>query len=242
MAVNVGGNNSESGKDILVDNGGTIYLTGYYLQTTDFDPGLGTYNLTAVGSADIFIAKYSQTIILPVSLVNFSASLTFNKDVKLDWQTTSEQNASEFIIERSADGTNFKSIGTLPAEGNSVAIKNYSFIDGDPKLVNIYRLRIIDADGKMQYSKTILVKLGETTQTIKIFPNPVTDVLQLQTKMKGNLSIRIYDVKGQLVKTVQAMNSGLYLSTTMDVDGLSKGIYHLEVTNGSEVERIRFIK
>ncbi|MBW6483666.1 MAG: T9SS type A sorting domain-containing protein [Vicingaceae bacterium] len=43
-----------------VDNAGNIYATGVYQGTADFDPSAGTRNLTAVGSLDAFVAKYTS--------------------------------------------------------------------------------------------------------------------------------------------------------------------------------------
>lgn len=41
------------------DNSGNMYMTGYFSQTVDFDPGLGIYNLTSTGTNDIFVLKLS---------------------------------------------------------------------------------------------------------------------------------------------------------------------------------------
>lgn len=43
-----------------VDNAGNIYATGVYQGTADFDPSAGTRNLTAAGSLDVFVAKYTN--------------------------------------------------------------------------------------------------------------------------------------------------------------------------------------
>jgi hypothetical protein len=54
----VGGVNDDLAYDIVVDPAGNVYSTGSYDGTVDFDPGAGTYNLTAVpGGSDIFIFK-----------------------------------------------------------------------------------------------------------------------------------------------------------------------------------------
>ena len=53
LAKNFGGNP----QSISVDAGGNIYFTGSYQGTNDFDPGVGTNTLTAVGSQDCFILK-----------------------------------------------------------------------------------------------------------------------------------------------------------------------------------------
>ncbi len=58
-AKSFGGSDTESGKATLdeIDN---IYLTGYYKDMADFDPGVGVFNMTPVGSYDIFISKLDQ--------------------------------------------------------------------------------------------------------------------------------------------------------------------------------------
>lgn len=45
-------------KDLAVDGAGNVILAGYFSGTVDFDPGAGTTELTAVGVADNFLAKY----------------------------------------------------------------------------------------------------------------------------------------------------------------------------------------
>ena len=42
---------------IAVDAAGNSYMAGYYMNTFDFDPGIGTYFLTPNGSADIYLLK-----------------------------------------------------------------------------------------------------------------------------------------------------------------------------------------
>ena len=242
MGIRFGGNNYEHGRAIALNSTGNIVIAGNFGGTADFDAGPGTYNLSSAGGDDMFLGMYSQTIILPVSLENFSASLNSAKQVKLSWNTSLEKNASTFIIERSLDGSNYKFIGQVAATGNSSSSNEYDFLDADPQQVNIYRLKMVDADGNFQYSKTLLIKLGESKSSLKISPNPSSNILQLQTRMKGALSVNIYDVSGQLVKTLQAKNSGVYLSTILDIENLATGIYHLELSNGKEVERTRFIK
>ncbi len=52
-----GGIYSEYSSSISIDALGNVYTTGYFQGTVDFDPGIGTTNLTAVGSADNFVQK-----------------------------------------------------------------------------------------------------------------------------------------------------------------------------------------
>jgi surface protein len=47
--------------DLDIDASGNIYVTGFFTSATDFDPGVGTFNLTPVGGTDIFIAKFNAS-------------------------------------------------------------------------------------------------------------------------------------------------------------------------------------
>ena len=60
-AKGIGGSSSgDLGNDIAVDPDGNVYLTGSFNETVDFDPAgsAGAAQLTALGSKDIFLAKY----------------------------------------------------------------------------------------------------------------------------------------------------------------------------------------
>jgi hypothetical protein len=68
---------------------------------------------------------------LPVSWLDFTAEAGTNK-VNLQWTTASELNNDYFLVQRSADGVNFESIGTVDGMGTSSTAQNYSFIDTEP--------------------------------------------------------------------------------------------------------------
>lgn len=56
-AKQIGGNEWDQGNAIAIDNSQNIYITGYFIGTADFDPGVGTENLTSAGDQDIFVLK-----------------------------------------------------------------------------------------------------------------------------------------------------------------------------------------
>jgi hypothetical protein len=51
------GSDADNANDLAVDALGNIYVTGLFQATTDFDPGPAVYNLTSLGSNDIYIVK-----------------------------------------------------------------------------------------------------------------------------------------------------------------------------------------
>lgn len=56
-AGKMGGPGDDFANAIAIDASGNIYTTGQYSGTADFDPGTGVFNLSAVGSIDVFISK-----------------------------------------------------------------------------------------------------------------------------------------------------------------------------------------
>jgi hypothetical protein len=59
-AVKVGGTGTDALNSVDVDNAGNIYVSGIFNGTADFDPGVGTANLTSAGGYDCFILKLDQ--------------------------------------------------------------------------------------------------------------------------------------------------------------------------------------
>lgn len=57
----IGGGTESVGYSIELDAFGNVYTTGSFMGTVDFDPGLGVFNLTAVGQRDVFISKFDAS-------------------------------------------------------------------------------------------------------------------------------------------------------------------------------------
>jgi gliding motility-associated-like protein len=82
-AFNVSGGSSK-GSSIFVDASSNIYVTGYFLGVSDFNPGLGTANLVSNGSTDIFVAKYNSSGIYQWAFNIGGASQDNSTSVKVD--------------------------------------------------------------------------------------------------------------------------------------------------------------
>jgi hypothetical protein len=59
-AKRIGGNADDSGYVIKLDSQGNILLSGQYEGTVDFDPGPGVFNLSSVGTGNLFASKYDS--------------------------------------------------------------------------------------------------------------------------------------------------------------------------------------
>ena len=62
-AISFGGKGSDVSRCITLDpaGNGDVYTTGWFSGTVDFDPGPNVYNITAVGTIDIFISKLDNS-------------------------------------------------------------------------------------------------------------------------------------------------------------------------------------
>ena len=60
-AINIGGSYDDAGNSINLDASGGVYITGYFQDKVDFDPGKSSYPLVSSGGTDIFICKFDAS-------------------------------------------------------------------------------------------------------------------------------------------------------------------------------------
>lgn len=59
-AGNVGGGGYDESTSVGVDEAGNVYLSGYFNDTADFNPGSGTFEMIGAGMNDNFVAKFTS--------------------------------------------------------------------------------------------------------------------------------------------------------------------------------------
>lgn len=176
---------------------------------------------------------------LPVKLVDFSASAT-RKEVTLSWATVSEVNNDHFSIERSADGINWSSIGTVTGAGNSSTRKNYQYTDRLPLAAAYYRLKQIDIDGSFAYSLVQFTRSQSASGAITVFPVPnAGQSIQFagMTEIR-NWTLSVLNNTGVLVHNTQLT------SNTVQLPVLKAGTYILQLKNqvSGEVTNLRYVQ
>jgi hypothetical protein len=181
---------------------------------------------TGLGTARLI----NTSTVLPVHLITFTAG-KLSKSVMLNWESANEQTVQTYEIERSTDAIHFAKIGSLSATGNTNYLKDYSFEDIQPLPVSFYRLRIINTNNSVEYSKIVVVKF-ENSSLLQAFPNPVKNNLNVQiTQPKGAIQLRLFDISGRLVKAYELESNGSTLSSTIDLSSIQRGIYFLRANN-----------
>jgi hypothetical protein len=153
------------------------------------DPsGYVTSGITSLANPSYFALGY-QNIILPISLANFTATLT-NELVELNWTTFSEKNNDYFTIERSKDGIHFDSINTVAGAGNSKLVLKYREVDNDPfSGLSYYRLKQTDYDRRWSYSQVVRIVNPHTKpSSLTIYPNPSSSQDDIFVRMVNEAS------------------------------------------------------
>lgn len=186
-------------------------------------------------------------ITLPLELITFKGSLQNNATL-LQWETANEINTSHFAVERSTDGVNFNSIGTVTALGNSVNANKYSHTDNDidnlSSTVIYYRLKMVDTDGQYKYSQVVTIYLADITGRIVVSPNPAKQETQMMitASQSGRATWKLVDNSGRVVmQDVIHISRGLN-NFTINLDKLSGGLYYLNISGAGIDQNVKLQK
>lgn len=232
-----------------------------YLQVkngqTDCTLGIRTYENGWASNADGNFVTWDLTgtatytnggcdlVTTPVKLISFSA-VAAGKNANIAWQTASEVNAKSFELERSVDGNNFATIYTTAAAGHSSVTKNYAFTDLDlASGASYYRLKMIDADGAISYSKIAKVISTKTGFVItNVYPKPAVSQLGISfnASRSGKTIASVYDFSGRKLMTGQiTTNTGMNFYQ-LQVSNLPKGAYMLKLEKDGETAITNFTR
>lgn len=158
---------------------------------------------------------------LPVNLVSFQAEAN-NGMVKISWATASEVNNDYFEVLRSVDGSNFESIGQVQGNGNSNVLLSYELTDENPASgINYYMLKQVDFDGTTVNSNIVEVE-NTLSLEAKLYPNPIRSGNNLNIKLSemGHKTIEVYNVSGQLVRSIETEEMDAQINTNQLVKGM----------------------
>ncbi len=119
-------------------------------------------------------------------------------------------------------------------------------------LTSTYDARIkIEAVGNIFYTVSKKFTLWDpnlstekvTIKDLKIYPNPTTNVLNIEfsTKDTGKIKFDIFDLNGRLIKTVSQENTN-QVNQQINVESLQTGTYILVINTGKYTATHKFIK
>jgi len=235
-------NISQSGGsfEIVVTSEPTISVTREYGNADGFaesGPGME-------GLADYRVGYDIWEILqnLPLRLSDFKVKLLSVSQIQVSWINFSEFNNDKYLVERSYDGRNWQTAGIVLAIENAVGSKGqYSFDDINfaKNEKNIfYRLKLIEKTGTAVYSNQVVIRNGKETK-VSLIPTGGKNDYRLISNNNGKHLITIINSAGQVLK--QLNFAGITTNTSINLEGLSRGLYTAIIQNNEEKEICRVL-
>lgn len=189
----------------------------------------------------IIINGTISSFLLPVDLAYFRVK-TEGKAVQVTWETASESNSKEFVVERSQDLNTFERIGTLAGAGESAERLQYLFVDENPVPgINYYRIRMVDKDGKLNFSKTADAIINSGTATFTVSPNPADATqIRIRTNIPYPEQLSLTDISGRDVAIGTVISQGNFMDLFPN-QTLSSGLYVLSLKVNGKWQREKVV-
>jgi hypothetical protein len=185
-------------------------------------------------------------LLLPVELLEFKAEVAGIGQSKLTWTTASENNCSGFQVEKSINFTQFDSIGFVPGNGTTTNIHTYDFYDNNFTTSAYYRIKEVNAEGRM-FSSDIVYLKNENSNIITtlVYPNPTSDnIMLIADDVNPVLQYIITDYEGRtLVEASVDAYTGLF-KKSVSMAQFPSGIYTVTFIKeqGSDTQLFTLIK
>lgn len=196
--------------------------------------------LDAAGKQDPSPAVYSinMSTVLATTLGTFTGRSSDYGNV-LNWTSYDETPNVRFTIQRSADGTNFTSIGTVATTGNGTTV-NHVYTDNSPtpNAPTYYRLEWTDGYGNIAFSNIVTIAASAGSAVLDVSPNPFSSqvTVRLSLARAERIVIRLLDSKGMLLK--QARYQGVKGTNSLlvnDLSSLPASVYFVQIVLADQV-------
>lgn len=184
-----------------------------------------TSGVSGASLTSLVIPESSTIICSPLpapNLLSFQAAENGGW-VDLKWLITNSNNIGQIIPERSFDLQRFNSLTILDKSHRSFrdSVGVFSLL--------YYRLKIVNQDASIEYSRIISVRNKHSAVTPLLYPNPASQqiYINIEAGRKQTLIMSVLDVRGHniLLQSVNIDKGGQIIS--MPVQSLPKGVYIL---------------
>lgn len=160
-----------------------------------------------------------------VELDYFQTKVRNNDNIILSWGTTSEQMNLAFKIYVSRNGRDYTEVGTVAGFGTTSQPQSYQYTyEGALPGRTYFKLIQINESYRSVELERELVIIGRDNITLIIAPNPVFEVMSINSEFPLTTEINIFNTAGQMVRTIapqRAQNifmgdlpNGLYMVVT----------------------------
>ncbi|MCX6162771.1 MAG: T9SS type A sorting domain-containing protein [Ignavibacteriae bacterium] len=186
---------------------------------------------------------------LPVELASFSSNIS-GRNIRLNWETSFEQNNLGFDVERKMVGADeWRKITFVSGKGNSSSPVQYSY--EDMKLNSgkyNYRLKQIDYNGNFKYyelNRAAEIGVPKIFSLSQNYPNPFNPVTKIDYELPvdSKVTLVIYDVTGRQVAKLlnNEFRSAGYYTAEYNAANFASGVYFYRLQSAEYTEIKRMI-
>ncbi len=251
-AYRLGGEDNSEGNSLVTDRSGNVYTTGTYWGDGEFDPGPGSAMLTHAGGQDIFVHKLicTDTSIVPLRLTLcnerytaggrvFDSTGTYtiilpNKegcdstillDLTIDRMEKPEIIPNGFILTVAGNYSyQWLKNGNVDtgATGNTYEVTE----NGAYRVIATSGSGCSDTSDVYKINNVSVRRLPGAQHDIRIYPNPVGDILYFHTSVP--LLVKVISLDGRIVHTAGPVMA-------INVEDLAHGTYFLQLMDTDHV-------
>ena len=186
------------------------------------------------GQNTLHLKAYEPAILMPIIISKWIVT-NLSESVLLEWTTSSEENNSYFIVERSTNGRDWEKIGKVLGAGTASTTHSYSLEDTHPVAgISYYRLKQTDFNGEYSYSSVKCVnRPKETEDYMTIYTNANTNTFVAEGESIAACTIEVHDILGHKITNI-SFNTINPSKVAISVENLPVGTYIVTCCNKSK--------
>lgn len=150
-----------------------------------------------------------------------------------------------FEVERALSLSSFSTQATI-SNNNGAAVETYNYDEERSEAAQVtYRIKGVQRNGKTRYSATLLLSNGNTSQWLRVYPNPVhnfTFIIEFLEKVSTAVEIKISDTRGAILFRDQRIpiNSQIRMTVNDYFEPHTLYFLHIRTDQREQTEKIQF--
>ncbi|MDX2303315.1 MAG: LamG-like jellyroll fold domain-containing protein [Microscillaceae bacterium] len=205
-----------------------------------FAGGPGSVNLKSFSQ---FIVSSDQSA-LPLSIISFTGKRLDAQSIRLDWIVKHESELTRYEIQQSDHQEDFISVISLDGKGKDSPDQEYLQLLSNSSSA-FYRVKVIEGNGNVFFSPVIFVEGNETSEILRIYPNPVVEHVRIQVdELLENevIPLILMDAQGKTYLEINARIEELNERLNQKIQELAAGLYILRLSTSLKAFTFRLIK
>lgn len=178
-----------------------------------------------------------QDLLLPLAWLEISAKAKETSNL-ITWKVIESSATESYAVEKLISEKDWAVIGEVAAEKKRAGETfSYNFEDKNPKIIEYYRIRSTESDGKISYSKTVKAVRGKIEGEFLLYPNPAQNQVFVITSEDAEMTL--LDVLGREMMKAEIKSE---VENAINIEKLIEGTYFFQLRNNSGTKVLKFVK